>query len=180
MVRDLTPEDYTGWPKYECVDGELLVTPAPRLIHEVALKELLRDHVDPYVERHRLGIAFAARADIELDPHTLVQPDLFVAPLVEGRRPREWSDIASLLLVVEVLSPSTARYNRFTKRRYYQRFGVPEYWIVDVDARAIELWRPGEDRPEMLDQELAWRPKAELPPLVIDLPAYFAGVYDER
>jgi len=51
---------------------------------------------------------------------------------------------------------------------------------VDVDARAIELWRPGEERPEMLDQELVWRPKAELPPLVVDLPAYFAGVYDER
>ena len=178
MVRDLTPDDYSAWPKYECVEGELLVTPAPRLTHEEAIKQLLF-RLDPYVIANRLGWLIAGRADIELDPLTLVQPDLLVAPLVGGRRPRSWSEITTLLLAVEVLSPSTARYDRVTKRRYYQRFGVPEYWVVDLDARAVERWRPGEERGELLDGELVWQPEASVAPLVIELPAYFAEVHEE-
>jgi Uma2 family endonuclease len=61
-----------------------------------------------------------------------------------------------LLLAVEVLSPSTARYDRLTKRRFYQQQGV-EYWIVDLDARIVERWLPGSDRPEILAEHLAWQ-----------------------
>ena len=65
------------------------------------------------------------------------------------------------------------------KRRRYQREGVPEYWIVDVDARLVERWRPGDERPEVLTETLDWRPDAAHPPLVVDLAAYFARVADE-
>ena len=58
--------------------------------------------------------------------------------------------------VVEILSPSSARHDRFTKRRRYQRTGVSEYWVVDLDARAVERWRPGDARPEVLDEVLIW------------------------
>jgi hypothetical protein len=45
-------------------------------------------------------------------------------------------------LVVEVLSPTTARAHRFTKRRLYQEEGIPTYWIVDPDAHFVEVWTP--------------------------------------
>jgi Uma2 family endonuclease len=77
------------------------------------------------------------------------------------------------LLVVEVLSPSTARYDRITKRMRYQRSGVGEYWVVDVWARAIERWTPHDARPEVLDERITWHPAGASAPLVIDLEDFF-------
>lgn len=169
------PEDGN---RYEVVDGELLVTPAPALPHQEAVQALAR-RIHPFVEAHRIGRVLLSPADIEFDQRTLVQPDLFVAPLVEGRRPRSWREIRTLLLAVEVVSPSTARADRQVKRRRYQRHGVPEYWIVDLDARLVERWRPADDRPEILAERLEWRAVPEAPPLEIDLGEYFSEVLDE-
>jgi Uma2 family endonuclease len=55
----------------------------------------------------------------------------------------------------------------------YQRLGLPEYWIVDLDARVVERWRPTDERPEMLIEELRWQPDGAEDPLVTHLPAYF-------
>lgn len=169
------PEDGN---RYEVVDGELLVTPAPALPHQEAVQALSR-RIHPFVEAHRIGRVLLSPADIEFDQRTLVQPDLFVAPLVEGRRPRSWREIRTLLLAVEVLSPSTARADRQVKRRRYQRHGVPEYWIVDLDARLVERWRPADERPEILAERLEWKAVPEAPPLEIDLGEYFSEVLDE-
>ena len=79
---------------------------------------------------------------------------------------------------MEVLSPSTARADRTVKRRLFQRTGVPEYWIVDLDARVVERWRPGDDRPEVLTDSLHWQPAAAAEPLRIDLPAFFMQVLE--
>src|SRR5882724_11467416 len=164
--------------RYEVVDGELLVTPAPSLPHQQAVQAFY-DRLSPFIRAHPIGSVLLSPADIELDERTLVQPDLFVAPLVEGRRPRSWKEIRALLLAVEVLSPSTARADRQVKHRRYQRHAVPQYWIVDLDARLVELWRPDDKRPEILTERLAWRPTADLPNLEIDLPMLFAEVLDE-
>ena len=83
-----------------------------------------------------------------------------------------------LLLVIEVTSPSTARQDRQLKRRRYQRAGVPEYWIVDLDARIVERWRPQDERPEILDEQLTWQPQPGAAPLEIDLVSLFARVCD--
>jgi Uma2 family endonuclease len=164
--------------RYEVVDGELLVTPAPSLTHQRAIRALY-DTIGPFVEAHRLGEVLLSPADIEFDQRTLVQPDLFVAPLIEGRRPRSWREIQGLVLAVEVLSPSTARADRQVKRRRYQRQAVPEYWIVDLDARLVERWRPADERPEILAERLEWQPSANVPPLSIDLVKYFSEILDE-
>jgi Uma2 family endonuclease len=181
-MADWTVERVLALPddgnRYEVVDGELLVSPAPSLPHQVAVPALY-DRLKPYVSAHVLGRVLLSPADIEFDKRTLLQPDLFVAPLIKGRPPRSWKEIRSLLLAVEVLSPSTARADRQVKRRRYQRHGVPEYWIVDLDARLIERWRPADERPEILAERLAWSPSADLPPLNIDLPALFAEVLDD-
>jgi Uma2 family endonuclease len=128
------------------------------------------------LDKMPVGYATFSPADIEPEEGALVQPDVFVAPLVAGRRPRSWREIRTLLLAVEVLSPSTARADRTIKRRLYQRTGVGEYWIVDLDARLVERWRPSDERPELLAETLEWRPEGSTEPLSLNLPRFFADV----
>jgi Uma2 family endonuclease len=103
----------------------------------------------------------------------LLQPDVFVVPDTGQGEPRSWKDVTALLLTVEALSPSTARADRLKKRPIYQQQRVPEYWIVDIDSRLVERWRPDDDRPEILVDVLEWRPKDEIDPLLIDLNEIF-------
>jgi Uma2 family endonuclease len=177
-----TPERVRALPadgrRYEIVAGELFVTPAPGVTHQLAVGRLLRLLSD-YTERTGVGFVLMSPADIEPEPGALVQPDVFVGPMTEGRRPRGWTDFRRLLLAVEVLSPSTARADRTVKRKLYQRSGVPEYWIVDLDARLVERWRPGDDRPEVLADSLQWQPDAAIDPCRVDLPAFFSRVLDD-
>lgn len=174
-----TPDRVRALPddgrRYEVVAGELLVTPAPNLPHQEAVTRLVRLLAD-YTERSGVGYATLSPADLVPEPGSLVQPDVFVAPLIAGRRPRAWTDITRLLLAVEVLSPSTARADRTVKRQLFQRTGVPEYWIVDLDARLVERWRPGGERPEVLTDPLRWQPDPAVEPMVIDLPSFFTQV----
>ena len=163
--------------RYEVLDGELFVTPAPALLHQRALLELYV-RLRPYVEAHGLGEVLLSPADIEFSPKRLLQPDLFVIPDAPGGRRKNWREVKSLLLAVESLSPSTARADRIKKRKIYQEEGVPEYWIVDLDARAFERWRPGESRPEVLAETLVWQARADIEPLEIDLEEYFSAVLD--
>jgi Uma2 family endonuclease len=163
--------------RYEVLDGELFVTPAPAALHQRALLRLTRA-LDPYVEAHALGEVFWSPADIEFSPRRLVQPDLFVVPPLPSGRVREWRDISALLLTVEVLSPSTARADRHRKRVIYQSQGVSEYWIIDLDARLVERWRPEDTRPEILADVIFWHPHQDLEALSIDLVQFFAEVLD--
>lgn len=103
-----------------------------------------------------------------------MQPDLFVLP--KGHRPiRKWTEITHLLLAVEVLSPSTARADRQEKRRLYAEL-ADEYWIVDLDARLIERWRPDDQRPEILTERLNWQPASGNPAFELELPPFFDEV----
>ena len=172
MVRAL-PDDGN---RYEVIDGELFVTPTPSVFHQRAVRELLL-LIDPYVRAHRIGEALMAPADVVVyGPGKFVQPDLFVVPLVNGAPMRAWTEVGRLLLTVEVLSPSTEYTDRGRKRRVYKEKGVPEYWVVDNDARTIERYRP-DDAFEILTESLEWRPDHDVPPLVIDLPACFDRVH---
>ena len=108
-----------------------------------------------------------------LGPRTLVQPDLFVIRRRPGQRIKEWSDIGAPVVAIEFLSPGTAARDRGAKRRIYQRSGVAEYWIVDLDARLVERWRPLDERPEVITDTFRWQPDAALPPLTLELPSLF-------
>src|SRR5262245_31010768 len=110
MVRAL-PDDGN---RYEVVYGELLVTPAPRLWHQVLVKRL-GVALELYLRRHPVGELLHAPADISWGTDVLVQPDVFVVDQDEART-LDWSRMRTLLLVAEVLSPSTAKGDRFLKR----------------------------------------------------------------
>jgi Uma2 family endonuclease len=163
--------------RHEVVDGELLMTPAPSWRHQDAVMAL-HERLAPWLRTAAVGHAIVAPADVELDSHTLVEPDLFVVPLVHGRRPATWDEAGVLLLVVEVLSPSSARADRIVKLRRYRRAGVPEYWIVDVDGRVIERWRLGDERPEIVADRLQWSPDGDTS-FILDVAEYFRQVWDE-
>jgi Uma2 family endonuclease len=163
--------------RYEVIDGELFVTPAPAFQHQAAVGELhvaLRE----YVRREAIGYAFGSPIDVTFSSARVVQPDVSVVPLVNGRRPNKFDEAGRLLLAVEVLSPSTARADRVAKRVVYRDENVPEYWIVDLDARTFERSTPANPRPEVIADQIVWRPEGAASPFVLDLTSYFAAVLD--
>ena len=173
MVRAL-PDDGN---RYEVIDGELFVTPAPSVFHQRAVLELVY-LVGPYVKAHGIGEALISPADVVVyGPRKFVQPDLFVLPLVNGAPIRAWTEVGRLILAVEVISPSTERTDRHRKRPLYQEKGVPDYWIVDTEERTFERWRPSDSTAEVFAETLVWQPDAAAPALVIDLPSYFDRVH---
>jgi Uma2 family endonuclease len=160
--------------RYELFDGDLLVTPAPAGLHQVAIAALIR-RLLPFVTTENLGWLMTSPADLSLGGEDVSQPDLFVVSQLPPDR--AWSRFPNPILVVEILSPSTASFDRFVKRRRFQRAGIPEYWIVDLDTRAIERWRPEDERAELLNERLVWHPAGATDALELDLPVYFSEVW---
>ncbi|SEE63320.1 Endonuclease, Uma2 family (restriction endonuclease fold) [Jiangella alba] len=128
---DAMPDDGR---RHELLDGMLLVTPAPTGMHQVAvirLARLLGDSCPPGLE------AIVAPFDVALAKDTVLQPDVLVAP---------WEDVIKRelsgppLLAVEVLSPSTRRYDLLLKRSRYEAAGTPSYWVVDPDEPSVIAW----------------------------------------
>lgn len=163
------PEDGN---RYEVLDGELVVNPAPSWQHQRVIERLF-PLLDGYVRSHALGWTKLSPADLILAPRRLVQPDLFVVPAGPKGEPKSWREVTRLLLAVEVVSPSSARIDRVRKRAMYQEYGVGEYWIADLNAQLIERWRPEDVRPEIVSEELLWQPNPEIPPLELELHALF-------
>jgi Uma2 family endonuclease len=170
MVRAM-PDDGN---RYEVVYGELLVTPAPRPWHQIVVGRLSRA-LGIYLERERVGLVLSSPADISWGPDVLVQPDVFVVPLHEART-LAWSGMRTLLLVAEVLSPSSVRGDRFLKRLRYQHAGVPLYWVIDADEQTVEVWTPEVDFPAVEQERLVWRPSNAAEPFVLSLESLFRPV----
>jgi Uma2 family endonuclease len=156
--------------RYEVVHGELLVSPGPRLVHQRVVTRLIQI-VATYLNRFPTGEVFAG-GNISWSPTTMVIPDLLVVDRSEADAV-SWDEVSSLLLVVEVLSPSTVDHDRFTKRRLYQEVKVPLYWMVDADAQTVEVWTPEAHFPVVEDQEIIWHPAGASEPLVINLTELF-------
>ncbi len=167
MVRAL-PEDGN---RYELVDGELLVTPAPQFVHQAIVLELAT-RLKRFCEQQAAGKTLISPADISWGPDSLVQPDVFViAPEEAGAS--AWSAVKTLRLVAEVLSPSTARQDRFAKRKLYQQHGVATLWLVDAERRIVEVWTPESAFPVVERERVTWLPAPANEPLVIELAELF-------
>jgi Uma2 family endonuclease len=168
-------EGYT--PRYELVDGELLVTPAPNGRHQRIILELAF-LLQPYLLREQLGEVRLGPGQINLVSATRFEPDLFVVPAEQGRRPRANDPVPQPLLICEVLSSGSARHDRITKRRAFQKHRVPEYWVVDGEAAAFEVWHPGDERAALVDDRIVWRPDGSRAAFELDVRDFFAGVAD--
>ncbi len=160
--------------RHELLDGQHVVTPSPKLAHQGILSRLF-SLLSPGVAEHADVVLCWSPADVHLGPRTLVQPDLFIVRLPVTGLHASWRDVPTPLLVIEVLSPSTAARDRGAKRRIYIDAGVEEYWIIDVDARLIERWRPRDERPEIIDGALQWELSIGLSG-VVDVTKLFEGL----
>ena len=167
MIRAL-PDDGN---RYEVVYGELLVTPSPRPWHQVVVQRL-SVAIANYLQGEAVGVVLASPADISWGPDVLVQPDVFVVPPEEART-LTWSHMRTLLLVAEVLSPSSARADRFVKRLRYREAGMPVYWVVDGDDHSVEVWTPRDDFPVVERERLAWHPARSSRPFILTLAELF-------
>jgi Uma2 family endonuclease len=160
--------------RYELVDGELLVTPAPSMPHQVVISHLQFTLTD-YLRERPAAVVLASPADISWDCEKLVHPDLFVIPGSEVSR--SWKSVRTLRPRSRS-SHRRARGDRWVKRRLYQRQGVATYWVVDPDARLVEVWHPPDERPEIVMETLRWSVGPDATELQIDLRALFAHLPD--
>lgn len=172
LDRYYTREEVLAFPddgnRYELVHGELLVSPSPRVPHQLVVGRL-HARLFAYLERTNTGRVFVSPADISWgEPDLLLQPDIFVVAPVDARA-TQWDAMRHLSLCVEVLSPSTARHDRFTKRRLYQEQGVPLYWIIDAPAGRAEIWTPTATAPLFEDTRLTWHPAEAAEPFAIEM-----------
>jgi len=123
-------------PRCELIYGRFYLSPSPRALHQIAAQLLWR-RLDDIALRIG-GIAFMAPLDTVLADHTVVQPDiLYISPqriAIVG----QWIEGAPDL-VIEVLSPGTARRDRSEKLRAYAELGVSEYWMADWMERQIDF-----------------------------------------
>jgi Uma2 family endonuclease len=175
-ARRYTVDEVLAFPsdgnRYELVHGTLLVSPAPRLAHQKILGRLYQQLAGYLTQYSAVAEVLLSPADITWGTREdLAQPDIFVVPTSETAD--DWDAIRTLLMAVEVLTPSTARHDRITKRRLYQEHGVRIYWIVDPDARLVEVWRPADSRPEIVTDVIRWRVRPEAAPLEISLAKLF-------
>ncbi len=143
----LTYEDYLSTPddkRYELLDGELVLAPAPRTTHQRTLFELTLN-VGLHVKNHDLGEVFTAPTDVFLTDTDVVQPDLSFISKERAGIITELNIQGAPDLVIEVLSSSTASRDRGYKRTLYAQHGVREYWMAGVESATITVLLLGEN-----------------------------------
>ena len=182
VKRDWTVADLGDLPddgnRYEVLDGELYVTPAPSFDHQ-AIVYLLARLIGEYLDREPVGYVFIAPADVTFSPRRNAQPDVFVVPPRDGHRPKRFEDVGHLMLAAEVLSPSTGRADRVAKRTVYREEGVDVYWVVDPDARTFERSVPEDERVEVMANRIEWHPSGAVHPFVLDVEEFFRRALDD-
>lgn len=175
IARSWTYEEFARLPddgnRYEVIAGELYMTPSPRPVHQrVAFR--LGHLIESFLEKHQLGgWVVTSPVDVLLAEGDYLEPDLVFVRRERKGIVTDRGVEAAPDLVVEVVSASTAERDRGIKRERYAWFGVPEYWVVDLEARHIEVYRMTEDplHPRIQREKVNWQPAFGGPVLEIDV-----------
>jgi Uma2 family endonuclease len=140
-TQDLyTYTDYLSWPddeRWEIIDGQAYnMTPAPSFKHQQLVSNLhfqlrLALEGNPYV----VGLS---PTDVVLSAYNVVQPDVFI--VCDRRKITEQNIQGPPEVVIEILSPATARKDRWEKKALYEKFGVREYLIIDPEGQYLERY----------------------------------------
>lgn len=143
LVRRYSLDEFFALPEpgdgshYELIAGVLYVVPPPTGPHHLAASHL-GSVFGEYVRSHRRrGHVFFPRTPLWSSPDTYLEPDLFLVAS-ERLATMDAGRMTTADLVVEILSPSSATYDRNTKADTYAAMGVRELWLVDIERRAIE------------------------------------------
>lgn len=139
----LTYEDYLHLPndgkRYEILEGELFVSPAPKTKHQIVsvnLAAVLHQHV----RQHKLGRVLAAPTDVILSRTNVVQPDLLFISSERQKILTEKNVQGAADLIVEILSEFTEEQDRTLKMQIYARYGVQHCWLIDPDRETLEAY----------------------------------------
>jgi Uma2 family endonuclease len=175
-VPRYTVDDLERFPddgdRYELLDGILLVTPAPRAVHQNVAGRL-QLLLALAVQRPGYGRVVGPGA-ISVPPLTQLEPDILVYPARFGPTV-EWVDVTEHWLAIEVLSRSSRVYDREFKRDAYLALGVAEVWLVDLVAHSVEISRTPR-RYDVVRDVIRWRPPMLDVVVPIDLAEVFAGL----
>jgi Uma2 family endonuclease len=123
---------------FEIINGKASMSPAPELFHQRWAGKLYQA-IQRHTEARKLGEVFFAPVDVVLDDKNIVQPDLVFVSTANAHLLERRGIMGAPDLVVEIISPSSLRRDRYDKRELYARFGVKEFWLADVANRAIEV-----------------------------------------
>ena len=144
----LTYADLETFPddglRRELIDGEMFVSPAPKLRHQV-ISSRLHLALGNHAEEHGGAQVFYAPLDVLFSQRDVVEPDLIVVPDEQNDILTEKHIVGVPALLIEILSENV-RYDRVRKRDLYARWGVPRYWIVDPESDRIEVHALDGDR----------------------------------
>ena len=170
-MLDALPDDGN---RYEIIDGELFVTPAPSNWHQHVVGALY-GRLRAYLRPSNVARAMLSPSDVRREDwkRNRVQPDVYAVRLIDGKQPEYPFNIADLILSVEVESPSNSAYDYHTKRRLYLASGIPEFWIVSPEARTFSRWRGPSEAGELLTTRFEWQPMGMPESLTIDIPEFF-------
>jgi Uma2 family endonuclease len=151
-LEEWTYEDYLTLPeggpfRYEIIDGELCMTPSPNTKHQKISRNILH-FIDSFLRQNTVGEIFYAPYDVVFsqDPLQVAEPDLVFVSKARAAIITEKNIQGAPDLLIEILSPTTAANDRRVKRTLYERFGVPEYWIVDPEAETVQVFRLSDGR----------------------------------
>lgn len=139
-----TYDDYLHLPddgrRYEIIEGDLYVTNAPSFDHQFVVSQLNRK-IGNFVEERNLGVVLPAPFEVHLSETTRpVQPDVIF--IKADKQPSAGTQVFAGVpdLMVEVLSPSSLRTDRYVKFDAYEKADVTEYWIANPKTRSVEVY----------------------------------------
>jgi len=142
-IEKLTYREYeklpeTG-PRYQLIDGELHLSPAPDRYHQVISRNL-QYIIMRYLEDHPFGELYNAPFDVHLSEHDVFQPDLCFISEARADILVKKGMLGSPDWAAEILSPSTASLDKRDKRLRYAKFGVKELWLIDPELCRIHVY----------------------------------------
>ena len=136
-----------GPPYFELIDGDLYRSPSPLRLHQRILVRLTYE-LQAYLEDHPLGEFYVAPSDVVFSPNVVLNPDLYYVRNERRSILADHGATGAPDLVVEILSPSTAKRDVGRKREIYAESGVEEFWVVAPKTRTVEVWRLRENPAE--------------------------------
>lgn len=143
-LAKFTYDDYLLFPndgkRYELIEGDRFVTPAPGTKHQ-RISSNLHGFLFETIQKTQNGMLFSAPTDVVLSEIDIVQPDLLFVSRARTSIITEKNIQGAPDLVVEILSESTRRTDEIIKRKLYAHHGVYEYWIIDPEVETIKIYR---------------------------------------
>jgi Uma2 family endonuclease len=147
MIEKITVQDFLklDFPEndskiYELINGIIFNRKTPSPIHQ-GISWHLSAAIGNNTKFDKIGEIFSAPIDVFFDDHNQTQPDLiFISKERDFIIDKEWGIMGAPDLVVEIISPSSIKIDRFDKKDMYKQFAVKEYWLIDPKNQTLELY----------------------------------------